>query len=181
MGIYTDAKKVKAAADYCRGQLGLKQVARRHSVNVASLRLWVAAYRTHGAAGVRTKQRKYYTAEFKLTVLQRMRSEMLSHRRQAAALFNVRNRDMIGVWKRADEAGGFAALRSYGRGRYNAMARQKDSLGAQKPEDEIRSREEFLEEVRRLRMENAYLKKLKALAQQEDQPARDEGFKSCKS
>ena len=114
MGIYTDAKKVKAAADYCRGQLGLKQVARRHSVNVASLRLWVAAYRTHGAAGVRTKQRKYYTAEFKLTVLQRMRGAMLSHRRQAAALFNVRNRDMIGVWKRADEAGGFAALHSTG-------------------------------------------------------------------
>ena len=89
MGIYTDAKKVEAAADYCRGQLGLKQVARRHSVNVASLRLWVAAYRIHGAAGVRTKQRKYYSAEFKLTVLQRMRSEKLS-RRQAAALFNVR-------------------------------------------------------------------------------------------
>jgi transposase len=180
MGIYTDAKKVKAAADYCRGQLGLRQVARRHGVNVASLRLWVAAYRAHGAAGVRTKQRKYYTAEFKLTVLQRMRSEMLSHR-QAAALFDVRNRDMIGVWKRAYEVGGFAALRSYGRGRHSTMARQTDSRSARKPEDDARSREELLEEVQRLRMENAYLKKLKALAQQEDQPARDEGPKSCKS
>jgi transposase len=180
MGIYTDAQKVKAAADYCRGQLGLRQVARRHGVNVASLRLWAAAYRAHGAVGVRTRQRKYYTAEFKLTVLQRMRSEMLSQR-QAAALFGVRNRDMIGVWKRAYEVGGFAALRSYGRDRYSEMARQKDSLRAQDPEDETRSREQLLEEVQRLRMENAYLKKLKALAQREDQPAHEEEPKSCKS
>src|SRR5579863_7857449 len=109
MGRYSDRAKVAAAEDYCRGYLGLREVARRHGVNVASLRLWAAAYRVHGAAGVRTKQRKFYSAEFKLSVLQRMRSESLSHR-QVAALFNIRNRDMIGVWQRAYEVGGVAAL-----------------------------------------------------------------------
>lgn len=106
---YSDRAKVAAAEDYCRGYLGLSEVARRHGVNVASLRLWAAAYRIHGAAGVRTKSRKFYSAEFKLSVLQRTRSDRLS-RRQAAALFNVRRHDMIGNWQRAYEARGVAAL-----------------------------------------------------------------------
>lgn len=100
MGKYSNQPKLAATKDYCEGHLGLKQVARRHGVNVASLRLWAAAYRIHGAAGVRTKQRKYYAAEFKLAVLRRMQDENLSHR-QVAALFNIRNREMIAVWEQA--------------------------------------------------------------------------------
>jgi transposase len=38
-------------------------------------------------------------------------------------------------------------------------------------DDEVRSREDLLTEVNYLRMENAYLKKLKALVQQQAQPA----------
>ena len=86
MARYSERKRIEAARDYCSGQLGLRQVARRHGVNVASLRLWAAAYRLHGARGVLTKHRKFYSANFKLTVLQRMRGEKLSGR-QAAALF----------------------------------------------------------------------------------------------
>jgi transposase len=55
MGKYSDQTKLAVAEDYCRGRLGLKEVARRHGVNVASLRLWAAAYRVHGETGVQTK------------------------------------------------------------------------------------------------------------------------------
>ena len=173
MGIYSDQKKVAAAADYCGGCLGLKQVARRHGVNVASLRLWAAAYRVHGPAGVKTKRRKFYSAQFKLSVLQRMRSEKLSLR-QVAALFNIRNRDMIVLWERAYELGGVAALYPHSSIRRTTMAKQTDTKsGAKEPEDETRTRQELLEELHQLRMENAYLKKLKALAQANQQPAHD--------
>jgi transposase len=179
MGKYSDRKKLSAAADYCEGHLGLKAVARRHGVNVASLRLWAAAYRVHGAAGVRTKQRKFYSAEFKLSVLHRMRSESLSHR-QVAALFNIRNRDMIGVWQRAYEVGGIAALYPHSAIRRTAMVKQAHTeSGLKKPEDETSTRQELIDELQRLRMENAYLKKLKALAQADRQPARGKGPKSC--
>jgi transposase len=179
MGIYSDQQKVAAAADYCGGCLGLKQVARRHGVNVASLRLWAAAYRVHGAAGVKTKRRKFYSAHFKLSVLQRMCDEDLSYR-QVAALFNIRNRDMIALWQQAYEIGGFAALYPHSGIRKTAMAKQAETSGAEEPGDETRTRQELLDELRQLRMENAYLKKLKALAQAEE-PVHDNGPKSCKS
>jgi transposase len=180
MGKYSDRTKIAAAEDYCRGHLGLREVAKGHGVNVASLRLWAAAYRIHGAAGVRTKRRKFYSAEFKLSVLQRMRIERLS-RRQAAALFNVRRHDMIGVWQRAYESGGVAALHRAAEFRCKAMVKKsKDEPADSKKTDDKRTRQELLEELRRLRMENAYLKKLKALAQAQE-PAHDTEPKSCKS
>lgn len=178
MARYSDRKRIEAARDYCSGQLGLRQVARRHDVNVASLRLWAAAYRLHGARGVLTKQRKFYSANFKLTVLQRMRSEKLSGR-QAAALFNIRRHDMIGCWQRAYEVGGVTALHPPSGARHTAMAKHSKA-GAEKLQDEQRTRKQLLEELQHLRMENAYLKKLKALAQVE-KPAHDKEPGSCKS
>jgi len=83
MAIYSIQAKIAAAEDYCKGHLGLREVAKRHRVNVASLRLWAAAYRIHGAAGVRTKRRKFYSAEFKLAVLQR---RPCGHSRRPGAL-----------------------------------------------------------------------------------------------
>lgn len=180
MGRYSDQAKIAAAKDYCKGHLGLKEVAGRHGVNVASLRLWAAAYRIHGAPGVRTKNRKFYSAEFKLAVLQRMRSEKLS-RRQAAALFNVRRHDMIGVWQRAYDSGGVAALRPTAEFRGESMVeKSEDERAGKKRTDDKPTRQELLDELQQLRMENAYLKKLKALAQP-DEPAHDTEPKSCKS
>jgi putative transposase len=163
MGKYPNQKKIAAAADYCAGHHGLREVVRRHKVDVSSLRLWAAAYRVHGAAGVRTKRRKFYSAQFKLSVLQRMRTEKLSYR-QVAALFNIRNRDMIGLWQRADEFGGVAALHPHSGIRHTAMTKQSDvESDGKDAEDYARTREELLEELHQLRMENAYLKKTEGL------------------
>jgi transposase len=178
MARYSDEKKVAAARDYCSGQLGLRQVAQRHGLNVASLRFWAAAYRVHGARGVLTKDRKFYSAAFKLSVLQRIHSEKLSCR-QAAALFDIRRRDMIAVWQRAYEIGGVAALHPPTGARRTAMAKQSRA-GADKLQDERRTRKQLLDELHQLRMENAYLKQLKALAPVET-PTRDSEPKSCKS
>jgi transposase len=59
------------------------------------------------------------------------------------------------------------------------MAKQSDpEPGGADPEDGKRTRHELLEELRQLRMENAYLKKLKALAQTAQNLARDKKPKS---
>jgi transposase len=178
MGKYSEQKKLAATEEYCRGRFGLREVARRHRVNFASLRLWAAAYRVHGARGVRRKARKFYSAEFKLNVLRRMNAEMLSQR-QAAALFNIRRRDIIGAWKRAYEIGGVAALSPHSRSRLKPMAKKAETE-SDEVDDKTRTRKQLLEELDRLRMENAYLKKLAALAQL-DEPAHDREPKSCKS
>jgi transposase len=145
MGKYSDQTRIAAARDYCKGNLGYREVARRHGVDPASLRIWAAAYRIHGAAGVRSRtKRRYFSADFKLAVIRRMQAEKLSVR-------------------------------------YRAMGEKVDRepVGGD-PEDEKRTRQQLLDEVRQLRMENAYLKKLKALAQA-DEPAHDTEPKSCKS
>jgi transposase len=49
------------------------------------------------------------------------------------------------------------------------------------PDDDTRTRQELLEELNYLRMENAYLKKLEALAQAQRQAAQRKKRKSCSS
>jgi transposase len=93
----------------------------------------------HSAHGL-TKDRRFYGANFKLTVLQRLRSERLPCRR-AAALFNIRRHDMIGSWQRAYEIGGVAALYPHSGARLIAMAKQSTvKSGAEKVPDEMRTR-----------------------------------------
>lgn len=167
---YSDQIKVAAARDYCNGEHGLKVVALRHNVDVTSLRNWVSAYRIHGAIGARSKRRKNYDAAFKVAVLRRIKKDNLSLR-QASALFNIRRREMIKVWEQAYERGGIEALRSPLERRDGVMGKHTGPSSPQ--DDEALSRQELLEELRQLRMENAYLKKLEALAQAENEPVRD--------
>jgi transposase len=176
---YSDQKRVAAARDYCAGTAGYREVAHLHGVNVSSLRIWAAAYKVHGAVGVKSRRRRLYTAQFKLSVLQRIRNDNLSLRR-ASALFNIRNRDMILLWQRAYDMGGAAALHPHQGIRSFAMNEQTDVKAREDTDDSKRSRQELLDELQQLRMENAYLKKLKALAQAEG-PAHDKGLKSCRS
>lgn len=165
MGKYTERAKLEAARDYCTGYLGLREVARRHGVNVASLRKWAAAYRVHGTVGVQAKQRRLYSTEFKVSVVERKRDEQLSCR-QTAALFNIRNFNNIGVWEREYEAGRLNPLAAHPADGHPRMTKKANT--GPDPENaggETRTRQELVDELNRLRMEVAYLKKLKALAQ----------------
>ena len=181
LGKYTEQAKLAAVEDYCTGQLGLKVVAQRHGVNVASLRKWAALYRVHGAAGVLEKRRSPYGVEFKLLVLQRMRDEELSYR-QAAACFDIRNFNIIRDWERAFDEGGLTALSPYSARRRITMTTQSVTESQpQAHEDDARTRQELLDELNQLRMENAYLKKLDALVQASSPSARGNEPESCLS
>jgi transposase len=171
MSKYTEQQKLAVAADYCSGTEGLRAVAKRHGVDFSSLRQWAAGYREHGAAGVQTKPRQIYSAEFKLSVVLRKRADGLSNR-QAAALFNIRRFNIIRDWERACDEGGPGALEPYSVGRRKKAMKKPLSPadGAQGP-DVARSKEELIAELKQLRMENAYLKKLDALVQRKKAPA----------
>lgn len=129
----------------------------------ATVRKWVAAYRTHGDGGL---SRKYssYDAAFKLSVLQRMWDEGLSYR-QTAALFNIRSASCLPGWEKRYRAGGIEALAPRPGGRRPMPKPPAPEPPAATAYDDGKSREELLAELNYLRMENAYLKKLEALAQ----------------
>jgi transposase len=99
---YSEQIKLAAVKAYDSGKGGLKAIAAQFDVEVSSLRKWIAAYQANGVAGRRLKRRELYSIEIRLEVLRRVREERLSHR-QAAALFNIRNFNVIGVWERRYE------------------------------------------------------------------------------
>jgi transposase len=158
---------------YLAGSDGYKAVARHHGVARSLVRRWVAFYRFHGAEGLKKRSVPRYDAEYKLSVLQHMWDNNLSYA-ETAAKFNIRAQCYLGIWERSFSEGGIEALIPTPRGKPKKMSDSKTTSSpspAVAPDDETRPREELVAELNYLRMENAYLKKLKALVQADQQAA----------
>lgn len=162
---YSEQSKLAAVLAYVDGTGGLKEVAKAHEVDVTSLRKWIADYREHGVAAMQDRDsvRRRYSPEFKLAVLQRVREEGLSYR-HAATFFDIRRFNAIAEWEQRYEEGGIDALADQRRKNGVRKAVKNIPGESQLICDDTRSREELLAELNRLRGENAYLKKLDALA-----------------
>jgi transposase len=163
MAKYEEPFKLEVVRQYLAGKGGAKLLARRYGVSDGQLRRWVEAYRQHGAGGLRRKGASY-DASFKLLVLKRMWAEQWSLG-QTAAAFDIRHPSHIGKWERQYHEAGPQALRRKPRGRPKKMTAPEPPKSTAMPREDTRSREELLEEVKYLRAEVAYLKKLNALVQ----------------
>lgn len=161
---YNEQFKLAVVQEYlASGSEGYRAMAKRHGLaSHAMLERWVMAYRLHGSAGLSKKSSKY-SAEFKLSVLRHMWENRLSMI-QTAATFDIRHHAMVGIWERAYRDGGVEALNPRRRGKPKVMA-TSESTPANPPDDDKLSREQLLAEVKQLRMELAYTKKLQALVQ----------------
>jgi transposase len=165
MSRHTAQFKRSVVKDLLSGKGGSsRDVAYRHGIDHGTVRRWAAAWQERGEDAFRKKYSRY-DARFKLKVLRAMLSKDLSGR-QAAALFDIRNPAVIGIWKRQYDSGGIEALQPRPRGR--PVKPPKSSVPSDSTKsDESRTKEELLEELNYLRMENAYLKKLDALIRSE--------------
>ena len=101
---------------------------------------------------------KKYTGEFKQMVVETMRKELLSYQ-ETARRFEVRSDTQVKNWERIYLEEGPEGLYIERRGRKSTGRPKK-----LKPEAE----EDLIAEVQRLRAENAYLKKLRALVLEEE-------------
>lgn len=153
--------KRRVVDSYLWGDESYASVGSKRGVDAATVRKWVGLYEAHGDAGLSGK-RDHYDAAFKLSVLERMWAEDLSYRR-TAALFNIRNASCLAGWEKRYHRGGIEALSPRPRGR--SMSKPPAPAVPVAPSDESKSREELLAELKQLRMENDYLKKLEALTQ----------------
>jgi transposase len=164
---YDERFKLKVVQEYLVGTLGYQRIAELHAVPQKSLETWVKLYRAHGADGLK-KKFSHYSAQFRLEVIQRIRTDELSNG-EAAALFNIRSAGCIGRWRRCYDAGGLEALTPRKRGRSKKMPELPDTKTELRPDAAGRTHEELVAEVNQLRMEVAYLKKLRALVQAQQQ------------
>ena len=142
-------------------------MAAKHRISQSKLRHWVKRYEAHGA-GCFSRKWRYFSAEFKLTVLQRRWADKLSFN-ETAAIFNIGQPLRVSRWERAYEQGGVEALKPRKIGRPKIVNDPKDKPPPERPDTE-RSQEELIAELNQLRMENAYLKKLDALVRARQAP-----------
>ena len=104
---------------------------------------------------------KKYTGEFKQMVVETMRKEGLSYR-EAARQFEIADHKRVAIWERIYLEEGPEGLYVERRGR--------GSHGGGRPPKQLKSEveEDLIAELQRLRAENAYLKKLRALILEEE-------------
>lgn len=159
---YNEQFKLAVVQQYLTGPAGLKAIGREHGLDHVTVKRWVDWYRVHGLDGLK-KKFSHYSAEFKLSVLQHMWDNELS-KGDTATAFNIRNPAILSVWERNYRSAGLDALLPRPRGKPKQMAAPTNKP-APPPDDENRPRDELLAELNHLRMENAYLKKLRALVQ----------------
>lgn len=167
--------KLRAVHAYLAQDNGdYKAVGQAFGVNASMLQRWVLAYRVHGESALQ-KKFSHYSAEFKLFVLERVQRGELS-RSQAAALYDLRGGSWaISLWQRRYDAGGVDALQAKPKGRQEKQMKkpEKTPLELNSPigTDDPRTLKDVLKENAYLRAEVAYLKKLRALIQEEEKAA----------
>jgi transposase len=162
---YTLKFKLAVVEYFLSGRGGHKATAKKFGTNHSAVRIWVAAFKKHGVSGLEPPKRNF-TAEFKESVILYMRENGLSMR-ETATHFNILSVSSIGLWERCYDAGGLQALAPRKRGRSFAMKPTITKPLPSKTNSSTLSPEEMQRELDYLRAENACLKKLHALIQQQ--------------
>ncbi|MFC2948358.1 helix-turn-helix domain-containing protein [Virgibacillus sediminis] len=162
---YSEKFKLKVAKEYLEGNLSYRRLAEKYEVPPTTLRGWVRIYKYHGASKLVQNEQKQsvYSVQFKLDVLSFMKSTGASVS-DTALQFGIKNPSKISRWRK-----------TFLEGNLGALDKQRGLLSmADKPNNEakkkLNNKEESLHKLERenelLRLEVAYLKKLRSF--QED-------------
>jgi len=111
---------------------------------------------------------KNYTGEFKEKVVTDMRENGLAYR-EVMRKYEISSQDVITNWERIYLEEGATGLYIERRGRAN---KSNNAQIGRPPKLDKKTENDLIAENQRLRMENDYLKKLNALVQERQQPAK---------
>lgn len=167
MAKYSGEFKLQLVEEYVEGTLGYKLLARKYGLlDPTSIRRWVRAYQAFGQKGLQKKQAKQvYSVQFKVDVLHFMKQTGASYQ-DAADQFGMNNPSLIASWNQKFLAEEVRGLEERAKGRPSMSKKPKQKpVQTEKP----LSQEEQLErENELLRLEVAYLKKLRAFQENPD-------------
>lgn len=169
MAKYTYEQRLRAVLDVTEKHMSYRAVTKLSGCAKTHIQRWVKRYEQFGVEGLILKHGTY-TGEFKQHVVEYMHKNHLSIC-ETAVIFGIPGDATVGKWERIYYEEGPQALYNDNRGRKNIMSSDKPKKEKLNKETE----EDLIAEVQRLRMENAYLKKLNALVQ--ERIARENGKK----
>ncbi len=161
---YTLDLKLEIVHKYLREGISKRNLAKKYLINGGDIQKWTDAYLEHGVEGL-IHTRQSYTGDFKISVVEYMHNTGASARKTAAH-FNINTYGTVLNWEQIYEEEGPAALYEEHRGKGSRMGEKRPRKP--KPKTSADDNESLLEEVKRLRMENEYLKKLNALVQERE-------------
>ncbi|AIY04129.1 putative transposase [Planococcus sp. PAMC 21323] len=167
MAKYSEEFKRMIVNEYLNGWLGYDRLAEKHGIPSSTpIKQWVRMWRVFGKNGLRRKQTKQvYSVQFKVDVLHFMKQTGASYQ-DTAIEFEMNEPSIVARWNREFLAKGVKGLEEQAKGRPSMSKKPKQK--PIKPEKTL-SREEQLErENELLRLEVAYLKKLKAFQENPD-------------
>ncbi|MEH7413849.1 IS3 family transposase [Neobacillus drentensis] len=155
MAKYSFELKLEAVLAYLEGKESTREVAKCFNISKTPLLTWIAQYRENGEQGLISSYTNY-DIQFKMDVLNYM-SEFGASLSQAAAVYNISSPSTIHQWQKQVERYGLDALLPKKKGRPSMKKKTKKSTSVEGSLEALQAENE------RLRMENAYLKKLQGL------------------
>ncbi|MFJ5564899.1 helix-turn-helix domain-containing protein [Lysinibacillus xylanilyticus] len=159
----SDEQKLTAIVAYFEENESTHQIAKRLQIDRHYIRLWIELYRYHGIEGIiRPQGCTNYDDSFKIKVIQHL-IETGDSLLQTAAKFNIPSRETVRRWKKQ-------WMSKAGEVLYQIEKERLTMPKKHTPANDLNEKtmDELKEEIEYLRMENAYLKKLKALVQEKD-------------
>ena len=163
MSKYSVEFKLEVVKYYEENRCGYETTANHFNIGFACVQRWVNKYKLHGVKGL-IKNQQQYDGKFKQNVVEYMHNNHLSLQ-ETAIHFNLAGDWVVSKWERIYYEEGPQGLYQERRGRSKNM-----SSKPRKKEMSKEVEEDLIAEVQRLRMENAYLKKLQALVQKRTKP-----------
>ena len=160
MAKFTAEDKIAAVKRYLEGKESYTSIGDSIGTSESIVRNWVNQYRHHGVQAF-IKSYTSYSAQFKLDVLNYMNEHGASSY-ESAAIFNIPSPRLIRKWRQILEEQGIGALEPKKKGRPSMKKETKKPIPVEGSVEALHA------EVERLRMENAYLKKLNALVQNKE-------------
>ena len=110
MAKYSSEFKLHVVNEYLQGTLGYRLLAKKYHIpSKSQIETWVRQYKQTGRSGVQRKEKQEYTGEFKLNVLNYMKTTGASYS-QTAIHFGISNIRTIMNWNAKVLKDGIEAL-----------------------------------------------------------------------
>ena len=154
--------KYEIVQKYLDGKGSFRSLADEYHVDKSDVQKWRDSYLCNGFKGLACTNGTY-SGEFKVAAVEYMETTG-SSLRQTMARFDIKSIASLIAWKKIYYEEGPEALFEERRGGASKLNIKKSTT----PEEQAENNEDLLAEVKRLRMENEYLKKLNALVRERE-------------